>query len=150
MSCRQLSICLYTEFHILSLLEDQMFLLSLSQICCGENTSTWYILGLTQENLQILSKMKLFHFLWMKHNESCPIMSNRKFHIAINFLFGFRFCSNFRLCVLFCPSFDLKTAWLEGFGSLKEPCFVVRNICRRCISLAKEMGVQKYHFLIAV
>jgi len=71
--CGQLSICFVHRIsHILYFLEEYMFSLSVSQIRCGENTHTLYILNLAYENVQILSKMKMFNYLCTKHVESCP------------------------------------------------------------------------------
>ena len=75
MICEQLSICFVHRIsHILHFLEEYMFSLSVSQICCGENTRTlyMYILNLAYRNAQILSKMKMFNYLCTKHIESCP------------------------------------------------------------------------------
>ena len=53
--CGQLFICfVHIISHILYFLEEYMHSLSVSQICCRENTHTLYILNLAYENLQIL------------------------------------------------------------------------------------------------
>ena len=66
--CGQLSICFVHRIsHILHFLEEYTFSLSVSQICCGENTRTLYILNLAHGNVQILSKMKMFNYLRVVH-----------------------------------------------------------------------------------